>query len=89
MQRFFRVNLDAHVEAMVVEYGYLERIIRRLFDEEVAWGALVVANASQEDFEVLVESGVSKPLFKPRPAEIEQASQLLERLRALGKEMLR
>jgi hypothetical protein len=89
VQRFFRANLDAHVEAMVVEYDYLQKIIRRLFDEEMAWGALVVANASQEDFELLVESGISKPLFKPKPAEIEQASQLLERLWALGKEMLR
>jgi hypothetical protein len=88
VQRFFRANLDAHVEAMVVEYGYLQRTIRRLFEEDVAWGALVVANASPEDFELLVESGVSKPLFKPRPAEIEQASQLLERLRAWGKGML-
>lgn len=31
VQRFFRANLDAHVEAMVVEYGYLQRTIRRLF----------------------------------------------------------
>lgn len=86
---FFRLNLDAHVEAMVIEYDYLQRTIRRVFDEEVAWGALVVANASQEDFELLVESGVSKPLFRPRPEEIEQASRLLERLRTLGREMLR
>ena len=89
VQRFFRANLDAHLEAMVVEYGYLQRTIRRLFEEDVALGALVVANAGQEDFELLVESGVSKPLFKPRPTEIEQASRLLERLRTLGREMLR
>jgi len=74
---------------MVVEYGYLQRTIRRLFEEEIAWGALVVANASREDFELLVESEVSKPLFKPKLAEIKQASQLLERLWALGKEMSR
>jgi len=59
-----------------------------LFKETVAWGALIVANASREDFELLIESGVSKPLFKPRATEIKQASRLLERLRALGKEML-
>ena len=89
VQRLFRANEDAYCRALSVEYGYLQLIIRELFGEEVSIGALIVANALSEDFDTLVSSDEPLRLFEPGRNEITRASLLLERLRAMGKEMHR
>lgn len=91
VQRLFRANEDTHCRALSVEYGYLQRIIRELFGEEVSIGALIMANASSRDFYVLVSSHEPLRLFKPDEPdenEVVRAALLLQRLRARGKEML-
>lgn len=88
VQRFFRADEDAHCRALAVEYRYLQRIIWKLLGEEVSIGALIMANALPEDFDILVGSDEPLRLFEPDRKEITRASLLLERLRAMGKEML-
>ena len=86
---FWHANEDAHAEALVSEYKYLRDVIQRLFDVTVDIGALVVANASDWDLDLLVESDVGGPLFKPDDEQVRRASTLLARLRAMnGKEAI-
>jgi hypothetical protein len=84
---FWYANEDAHAEALISEYKYLRDVIQRLFNVTVDIGALVVANASDWDLDLLVESDVEVPLFKPDDEQVRRASALLARLRAVnGKE---
>ena len=83
---FWYANEDAHVRALVSEYEYLRDVIKRLFNVTVDIGALVVANASDWDLELLVESDIEIPLFKPDDELVRHASELLARLRAVNGE---
>jgi hypothetical protein len=86
---FWYANEDAHAEALISEYKYLRYVIQRLFNVTVDIGALVVANASDWDLDLLVESDVEVPLFKPDDEQVRRASVLLARLRAVnGKETI-
>ena len=82
----WRVNEDAHARALASEYGYLRDVIQRLFNVTVGIGALIVANASDWDLDILIESNVELPLFKPDDEQIRQASDILARLRAVNRE---
>jgi hypothetical protein len=81
VRRFLRDNEDAHVEALKVEYPYLQRTIVEILGEKVGIGELVRANASQEDFDRLFNSDLDLPIFFPTDADIEQARMLLDRLK--------
>ena len=83
---FWRANEDAHAIAMASEYEYLRNVIQRLFNTTVGIGALVVANASDWDLDILIESDVEIPLFKPNDEQVGRASDLLSRLRAANRE---
>jgi hypothetical protein len=85
--QFFYANLDAHAQALAVEYQYLGDKIASVFGERMALGALVKANAQRRDFEILAEHDIPVPLFEPTEAETARAAILLSRLRDLGKEM--
>jgi len=80
---FWHANEDAHARALTFEYKYLRDVIQRLFNVTADIGALVVANASDWDLDLLAESDIEVPLFKPDDEQIRQASELLARLRAL------
>jgi len=82
----WRVNEDAHARALASEYGYLRDVIQRLFNVTVGIGALIVANASDWDLDILIESNVELPLFKPDDEQVRQASDILARLRAVNRE---
>lgn len=84
---FFWANLDAHAHALAGEYRYLQAMIERLFGERVGLGALVMANADQADFELLVESPIQVPILEPTDSELTRADRLLKQMRALGREM--
>jgi len=81
----FLANLDAHLEALIQEYLYLQNRLEAVFGELVDIGALVLANANRRDFELLVESDWPEPLFVPLPMAVERAAQLLEQLKQRGK----
>ena len=83
----FYANIDAHAQALAVEYQYLGDKIASVFGERMPLGALVKANAQRRDFEILVEHDIPVPLFDPTEAETARAATLLGRLRDLGKEM--
>jgi len=53
----------------------------------VSIGDLVQANASKDDLDMLIESDVELPIFEPKPEKVALAAQLLEKLRARGKEV--
>ena len=74
-------NEDAHIEALQVEYPYLQRKIAEIFGARVGIGELVRANASKWDFDRLFNSDLDLPIFFPTDAEIERARMLLERLK--------
>ncbi|MBM4464641.1 MAG: hypothetical protein FJ014_03590 [Chloroflexi bacterium] len=79
--KFLQDNEDAHVEALQVEYPYLQRKIAEIFGARVGIGELVRANASKWDFDRLFNSDLDLPIFFPTDAEIERAWMLLERLK--------
>ena len=88
VKQFFLDNPDAHAHALAVEHIYLRQVIARLFEQDVAIGALILANAGRRDFCVLAESDVPVPLFEPVDEEVVQAATCLLRLRQLGRRML-
>ena len=79
--KFLQDNEDAHIEALQVEYPYLQRKIAEIFGARVGIGELVRANASKWDFDRLFNSDLDLPIFFPTDAEIERARMLLERLK--------
>jgi len=83
---FLHANKDAHVQALATEYRYLQDQIRRRLGAEIAIGALVKANTSQVDFDLLFESDLARPILFPARSEIEQARGLLERLKRVGQQ---
>jgi len=86
-RRFLEGHENAHVRAMEAEYRYLQDRIQQLFGVHVSIGDLVQANASKDDLDMLIESDVELPIFEPKPEKVALAAQLLEKLRARGKEV--
>jgi hypothetical protein len=84
---FLKENADAHIEGLMAEYPYLRRKIAYVFNEIVGVGELVRANAPMEDFKMLFDSEWQMPIFEPTEEQAERASNLLARLKGLGKEM--
>ncbi|MFB0536033.1 MAG: hypothetical protein ACETWR_13750 [Anaerolineae bacterium] len=87
VRQFFHANPDVHANALVVEHRYLQACIEDIFGQRLSLGALVTANAGQRDFELLLASDISVPIFEPSLTEVRQAELLLERLRSLGEVM--
>jgi hypothetical protein len=81
IKKFLQDNEDAHVEALKVEYPYLQQKIAEILGERVGIGELVKANASRLDFDKLFDSELDLPIFFPTDAEIERARTLLDRLK--------
>jgi hypothetical protein len=88
LRRRLTADLEAHLQGLVAEYEYLQGAIRKVFGQIVGIGALVQANASTTDFDLLFASDVEIPIFPATDNEIEHARGLLERLRALGEERM-
>ena len=85
---FFVQNQDAHVEGLVAEYTYLRHKLAEVFQVDVTLGALIMVNASPDDFHAVASSCCPERLFWPEEKEVHQAAAWLDSLRALGKEML-
>ena len=81
--KFLQDNEDAHIEALQVEYPYLQRKIAEILGEKVGIGELVKANASRLDFDKLFDSELDLPIFFPTDADIERARILLRPVSAL------
>ena len=69
------------MEALKVEYPYLQRTIAEELGEEIQLGDLMIANTSRQDYERLVESDLSLPIFPPTRPGIQVAVALLDRLK--------
>ena len=80
-KRFLRDNEDAHVEALKVEYPYLQRKIAEELGEKVELGDLTIANTRRLDYERLVESDLQLPIFPPTRLGTRRAVALLDRLK--------
>jgi len=78
---FLRANEDAHVQALMVEYPYLQQKIATILGERVGLGDLVMANAARDDFLRLFDSDLPLPMFPPTHAGIQRARALISRLR--------
>lgn len=74
---FWHSNEDAHATALASEYKYLRDVIQRLLSMTVDLGALIVANASEQDFDILAESNIEAPLFKPDDEQVKEAKKCL------------
>ena len=74
----------AGVAALVAEYTYLQRRIREVLGEEVEIGALLWANTTKRDFDLLAESDWSGRLCVPDAAAVDRARRLLARLKEVG-----
>ena len=85
-KRFLRDNEDAHVEALKVEYPYLQRKVKEILGRDIGLGALAKANTISLDYERLVESRLRRPILEPTEMAIDQAAELLARLREVDEE---
>lgn len=86
VKRFLRDNEDAHVEALKVEYPYLQRKVKEILGREIGLGVLAKANTISLDYERLVGSRLRRPILEPTEMEIDQAVELLARLREVDEE---
>jgi hypothetical protein len=86
IKAFLQDNEDAHVEALKVEYVYLQQKVKEILGQEIGFGALLKANTISLDCQLLVESRLRRPIFEPTEVEIDQAAELLARLREVDKE---
>lgn len=86
VKKFLQDNEDAHVEALKVEYVYLQQKVKEILGQEIGFGALLKANTISLDYQLLVESRLRRPIFEPTEVEIDQAAELLARLREVDKE---
>lgn len=86
IKKFLQDNEDAHVEALKVEYVYLQQKVREILGQEMGLGALIKANTTSLDYQLLVESKLRRPIFEPTEVEIKRATELLARLREVDEE---
>ncbi len=83
---YLKTNSDAHEQALIAEYSYLQERLIHISGEVIGIGALVRANASSEDFNILFKSDFEMPIFEPTPEQIVHAAKSIARLKALGRE---
>jgi hypothetical protein len=77
-------NRDAHVRGLEVEYGYLQKVIEKVMGRHINIGALLLANTKRPgDWQDLFDTNL--PFFEPTEEEIEEAEEILTRLRTLGR----
>jgi len=86
VRRFLRDNEDAHVEGLMTEYTYLQRVIEERLGEQIGLSALVWTNTTLFDYDRLLESDLPLPFLKPTTEEVGRAAKLLSRLKKLCKE---
>jgi hypothetical protein len=65
----------------VAEYTYLQRQIEQVLGQKVEIGALLRANTTVRDFDLLAKSDWSGRLLVPDMAAVDQARRLLARLK--------
>jgi len=83
VQSFLKLHEDAHLAALVAEYTYLQRQIGQVLSEQVEMGALLRANTSMRDFNMLAESDWPGRLLYPDAMAVDRARQLLDRLKRI------
>lgn len=82
-QSFLKLHEDAHLAALVAEYTYLQRQIGQVLSEQVEMGALLRANTTMRDFNMLAESDWPGRLLYPDAMAVNCARQLLDRLKRI------
>ena len=80
---FLNLHKDAHLAALVAEYTYLRRQIGQVLGEQVEMGALLQANTTMRDFNMLAESDWPGRLLYPDAVAVDRARQLLDRLKRI------
>lgn len=85
-KRFLHDNEDAHIEGLITEYTYLQRVVEERLGEQIGLSALVWTNTTLFDYNRLFESKVPLPFLKPTAEEVGRAGELLSRLKKLCKE---
>ncbi len=83
---YLKANSDAHEQALIAEYSYLQERLDYILGEVIGIGALVRANASSEDFNILFKSDFEVPILEPTPEQIAHAAKSIARLKTLGRE---
>ena len=86
IRRFLQDSEDAHVEGLVTEYAYLQRVIEERLGEQIGLSALVRTNTTRFDYNRLLESELPLPFLEPTAEEVSRAGELLSRLKKLCKE---
>jgi hypothetical protein len=86
VKRFLQENEDAHIEGLITEYTYLQRVIEEQLGEQIGLSALVRTNTTRFDYDRLLESQLARPFLEPTAEEVSRASRLLSRLKKLCKE---
>ena len=86
VKTFLRDNEDAHLEGLMTEYTYLQRVIEERLGEHIGLSALVWTNTTLFDYDRLLESDLPLPFLKPTAEEAGRAGELLSRLKKLCKE---
>ncbi len=86
IRRFLQDNEDAHIEGLITEYVYLQRVIEERLGEQIGLSALVRTNTIRFDYNRLLESEIPLPFLEPTAEEVGRASRLLSRLKKLCKE---
>lgn len=83
VRSFLKLHEDAHLAALVAEYTYLQRQIGQVLSEQVEMGALLRANTTMRDFNMLAESDWPGRLLYPDAMAVDRARQLLDRLKRI------
>lgn len=86
---FLQSNEDAHLQALMVEYPYLQQQIAANLGEVIGLGDLVMANAARDDFLRLFDSDLSLPVFPPTRAGTRRARELIDQLKQCACEELK
>ncbi len=86
IRRFLQDNEDAHIEGLITEYAYLQRVIEERLGEQIGLSALVRTNTIRFDYDRLLESALPLPFLEPTAEEVCKAGKLLSRLKKLCRE---
>ena len=81
IRTYWGLNEDAHVTALIDEYTYLQHQIEQVLGEEIEVSALLWANSTMRDFDLLAESNWPGHLLVPDAEAVDLARRLLARLR--------
>ncbi|MGA9349976.1 MAG: hypothetical protein WBW48_14380 [Anaerolineae bacterium] len=88
IKAFLQDNEDAHIEGLITEYTYLQRVIEEQLGEQIGLSALVRTNTTRFDYDRLLESRLSLPFLEPTVEEVGRARRLLSQLKKLCTERL-